>query len=378
QPNCCQVFSVFLSANDANKVITRPKRAHFFFFEEFLQGDLERECLEERCSLEEAREVFEDDEKLKIFWNGYFGGRQCSSNPCLHNGACMDNIRSYICSCTSGYEGDNCALAENECHHKTSYGCQQFCYPGPRSYRCSCANGYELGKDKKSCIPTDKCACGRFKYTVLLLNSEGKSFCGGVLLASNFVLTTATCALLHRNFVIKVGAGRLLSMFFLYICLNTCKHIHIRYDKETGENNIALIQLQEHIECNSYQLPICTPDRDFAEHVLIPQLAGTVSGWKIEGTELTGVLKELQVSHLPIEECEQLLNTSLTNREFCGHHQAPMDEPLAGGNFAATDYKGTWFLTGITGTRPTKATNPEIFLFTKIARYMMWFKQTMV
>ncbi|XP_019385179.1 PREDICTED: vitamin K-dependent protein Z isoform X2 [Crocodylus porosus] len=343
--------TVFLSANDANKVITRPKRAHFFFFEEFLQGDLERECLEERCSLEEAREVFEDDEKLKIFWNGYFGGRQCSSNPCLHNGACMDNIRSYICSCTSGYEGDNCAL--------------------------------------------DKCACGRFKYTVkttkmaemenslargfpwqvLLLNSEGKSFCGGVLLASNFVLTTATCALLHRNFVIKVGAGK--DGVRQVMNVNE-KHIHIRYDKETGENNIALIQLQEHIECNSYQLPICTPDRDFAEHVLIPQLAGTVSGWKIEGTELTGVLKELQVSHLPIEECEQLLNTSLTNREFCGHHQAPMDEPLAGGNFAATDYKGTWFLTGITGTRPTKATNPEIFLFTKIARYMMWFKQTMV
>lgn len=57
-------FSVFLSAKDANKVITRAKRARFFFFEEFLQGNLERECLEERCSLEEAREVFEDDKKL--------------------------------------------------------------------------------------------------------------------------------------------------------------------------------------------------------------------------------------------------------------------------------------------------------------------------
>lgn len=47
-----------------------------------------------------------------------------------------------------------------------------------------------------------------FFSQVLLLNSEGKGFCGGVLLKSNFVLTTAECALLHNHFKIRVGAGR--------------------------------------------------------------------------------------------------------------------------------------------------------------------------
>lgn len=32
-------------------------------FEELLRGNLERECQEEKCDLEEVREVFEDDEK---------------------------------------------------------------------------------------------------------------------------------------------------------------------------------------------------------------------------------------------------------------------------------------------------------------------------
>uniref|UniRef100_A0A452HHJ1 Uncharacterized protein n=1 Tax=Gopherus agassizii TaxID=38772 RepID=A0A452HHJ1_9SAUR len=342
-------FLVFLSANNANQVISRHKRGSFLIIEEFFQGNLERECLEERCTYEEAREVFEDSEDT--FWAGYFSGRQCSSNPCQHNGVCQDSIRGYTCTCTDAYEGPNCNFAKNECQHKTREGCQHFCYPGSESYHCACAKGYELGEDKKSCIPRDQCACGRlddikikrlkefkttchrgFPWQVLLLNSEGKGFCGGVLLKSNFVLTTAECALLFPP-------PPLLSIYIF-------KHIHLRYDEATGENNLALLQLGEHIECNNYHHPICLPDKDFAEHVLIPQLAGTVSGWKLEESEVRGSLVELQVSYLPERECEQILNTSLTNRQYCGHHPEPVAGQLAGGNFIAHDYKGTWFLTG--------------------------------
>lgn len=153
------------------------------------------------------------------------------------------------------------------------------------------------------------------------------------------------------------------------------KHIHIRYDEDTGENNIALLQLQEHAECDNYHLPVCTPERDFAEHVLIPTLAGTVSGWRMEGDELQG--EELQVSYLPAEDCKQILNISLTNRQFCGHLQEAVDKRLAGGSFLVTEYKGTWFLTGILGSWPLEDTDNvwETLLFTNTARYMIWVKQ---
>lgn len=55
---------MFISTDDANKVIKRHRRANSLHFEEVLQGSLERECLEERCTHEEAREVFENDEML--------------------------------------------------------------------------------------------------------------------------------------------------------------------------------------------------------------------------------------------------------------------------------------------------------------------------
>lgn len=52
--------SVFVERNEANTVLQRWRRANSGFLEEMQQGNLERECLEETCSYEEAREVFED------------------------------------------------------------------------------------------------------------------------------------------------------------------------------------------------------------------------------------------------------------------------------------------------------------------------------
>ncbi|NXU80298.1 PROZ protein, partial [Oreotrochilus melanogaster] len=365
---------VFISADDANNVIKRQRRANSLLLEEVLQGSLERECLEERCTHEEAREVFENDEMLEMFWEAYY-----ASTPRAFSAGLLPML--FLClSC----------LAKNECRHQAKEGCHHFCYPGSNSYHCSCADGYELGKDKKECIALDQCACGRlqhsdnlisgtrkkhderFPWQALMLNSEGKGFCGGVLLKSNFVLTTAECALLHSHFEIRVGAGPKGTEKILEV---SEKHIHIRYDEDTGENNIALLQLQEHVECSSHQLPLCMPERDFAEHILIPKFAGTVSAWRLEGDELRG--EELQVSYLPAEDCQQILNISLTNRQFCGALQETVDKQLAGGGFLATEYKGTWFLTGILGSWPLEDTEWETLLFTNTARYMIWFKQKM-
>ena len=54
-------FSVFLTRSQASQFIRRFKRANQIF-EEILPGNIERECVEETCSREEAREAFEDDQ----------------------------------------------------------------------------------------------------------------------------------------------------------------------------------------------------------------------------------------------------------------------------------------------------------------------------
>lgn len=47
----------------ASSSFLRSKRANRFLLEEILPGNLERECVEEFCSYEEAREYFEDNAK---------------------------------------------------------------------------------------------------------------------------------------------------------------------------------------------------------------------------------------------------------------------------------------------------------------------------
>ena len=51
-----------LSKKEANTFLSRKLFANsWHHFEEINQGNLEKECLEETCSWEEAREVFEQD-----------------------------------------------------------------------------------------------------------------------------------------------------------------------------------------------------------------------------------------------------------------------------------------------------------------------------
>nr|XP_019602113.1 PREDICTED: vitamin K-dependent protein Z isoform X1 [Rhinolophus sinicus] len=382
--------SVFLSASKANEVLVRWKRAGSYLFEELFEGNLEKECYEEICNHEEAREVFEDDMVTDEFWKVYMGGSPCVSQPCLNNGSCQDNIHSYKCTCSSGYEGRDCAFAKNECHQLRTDGCQHFCHPGQASYMCSCAKGYKLGQDHKSCIPHEKCACGIlnsvttaqnstqnlqiFPWQVKLTNSKGKDFCGGVIIQENFVLTTAKCSLLHRNISVKTNFPRT-NKDPLMIDVKSI-HVHMRYEEETGDNDISLLELELPIQCPDVGLPICKPEGDFAEHILIPETGGLLIGWTLNGSELGNTLTQMPVTHMDSEECGRALNVTVTTRTYCESGAAATGLQWVEGSVVARKHKGTWFLTGILCSAPAEEYR-RVFLFTKVSRYSLWFRQIM-
>ncbi|KAK1341928.1 hypothetical protein QTO34_016679 [Cnephaeus nilssonii] len=384
--------AVFLSTSKANEVLVRWKRAGSYLLEEIFEGHLEKECYEEICVYEEAREVFEDDETTDEFWGSYMGGSPCTSQPCLNNGSCQDNIRSYTCTCSSGYEGKDCAFAKNECHLLRTDGCQHFCHPGQDSYICSCAQGYKLGQDYKSCIPHDKCACGIlnsegiratqrsrrnlqiFPWQVKLIDSKGKDFCGGVIIQENFVLTTAKCSLLHRNISVKTNFPRT-TKDPLTIEVKRV-HVHMMYEEETGDNDISLLELELPIRCPDMGLPVCMPEQDFAERILIPGTQGLLIGWTSNGSELGNVPMQLPVTHMDSEECGRALNVTVTTRTYCERGAAAGGVQWAEGSMVARKHKGTWFLTGILCSVPTAEYGQE-FLLTKVSRYSLWFRQIM-
>lgn len=61
--NVLLLLPVFVQKQEADSLLRRWRRANSGFLEELKQGNLERECIEEVCDYEEAREVFEDEDK---------------------------------------------------------------------------------------------------------------------------------------------------------------------------------------------------------------------------------------------------------------------------------------------------------------------------
>uniref|UniRef100_A0A3Q3A6Z4 coagulation factor Xa n=1 Tax=Kryptolebias marmoratus TaxID=37003 RepID=A0A3Q3A6Z4_KRYMA len=145
------------------QVLTRRRRANSFF-EEIKKGNKERECVEERCDWEEAREIFENQEKTVR------NGDACVSFPCAHGGTCKDGIGSYSCYCQEGYKGFNCEIVIPELCENRNGGCEHFCSIDKGNVRCSCADGYFLASNDKSCDSKP------FKCGAIVTTNERKIF----------------------------------------------------------------------------------------------------------------------------------------------------------------------------------------------------------
>uniref|UniRef100_A0A8D0FZH2 Growth arrest specific 6 n=1 Tax=Strix occidentalis caurina TaxID=311401 RepID=A0A8D0FZH2_STROC len=153
----------------AAQFLRQRHRRAYQIFEETKQGHLERECVEEHCSKEEAREVFENDPETEYFYPKYLGElqlllslcgnlpNQCSPDPCHKEGTikCEDLKGDFYCQCKHGWQGKTCEKDIDECRVQNG-GCNQLCLNQLGSYRCSCYSGYTL-KDSKTCEDIDEC-----------------------------------------------------------------------------------------------------------------------------------------------------------------------------------------------------------------------------
>uniref|UniRef100_A0A2K5JDE6 Protein Z, vitamin K dependent plasma glycoprotein n=1 Tax=Colobus angolensis palliatus TaxID=336983 RepID=A0A2K5JDE6_COLAP len=369
--------SLFLPASKANDVLVRWKRAGSYLLEELFEGNLEKECYEEICAYEEAREVFENEAVTDEFWRRYKGGSPCISQPCLHNGSCQDSIWGYTCTCSPGYEGSNCELAKNECHLERTDGCQHFCLPGQESYTCSCAQGYRLGEDRKQCVPHDQCACGVLTSEKRALDLQDLPWqvTESSLCASTYCYDFHfTCHFLNRNVTTKLINFNRTSQDPLMIKIMRA-HVHMRYDADTGENDLSLLELEWPIQCPDEGLPVCTPEKDFAEHLLIPRTGGLLSGWARNGTDLGNSLTTLPVTLVEGEECGQVLNVTVTTRTYCERSSVAAVHWMEG-SVVTREHRGSWFLTGVLCSQPAGG-QARTVLVTKVSRYSLWFKQIM-
>ncbi|XP_047432201.1 prothrombin [Mugil cephalus] len=115
----CAANHVFLNSQLASQVLVRNRRANQLF-EEMKPGNLERECVEEICDHEEAREVFEQPDKTETFWKKYL---DCQGTQLTRTEQTIFLVRQCIeGQCVSGqgfnYQGDvNITKSGRPCQH---------------------------------------------------------------------------------------------------------------------------------------------------------------------------------------------------------------------------------------------------------------------
>uniref|UniRef100_A0A5F9D237 Vitamin K-dependent protein S n=2 Tax=Oryctolagus cuniculus TaxID=9986 RepID=A0A5F9D237_RABIT len=201
----------FLTKQHASQVLVRKRRANSML-EETKKGNLERECIEELCNKEEAREVFENDPETDYFYPKYLGclgsfraklftatrrsanpypdlrscvnaiPDQCNPLPCSEEGYlnCKDGQATFTCICKPGWQGEKCEIDINECKDPTNIngGCSQICDNTAGSYHCSCKSGFVMLANEKDCKDMDECSvkpsvCG----TAVCKNTPGDFEC---------------------------------------------------------------------------------------------------------------------------------------------------------------------------------------------------------
>ncbi|CAN9498313.1 unnamed protein product [Ophioblennius macclurei] len=407
--------AVFMEQHEANSVLHRWRRANTGFLEELKKGNLERECIEEICDYEEAREVFEDDDKTRQFWLTYDRRDPCQVNPCRNNGTCVHIGTSYECQCLEGFEGRYCQTVFEDslkCLYQNGL-CEHFCDGSGSKRRCFCADGYQLGEDGRQCVATVEFPCGQlpppesqmdqsaaFDPRVVgsnycpkgecpwqvLLQFNGRSHCGGALIHPEWVITAAHC--LHGDNLqdLTVVAGEV----NLDVDDGTEQRIpatmvmlHENYTRLTGDSDVGLVRLQHAVNLSRSALPVCLPTRDFVEQELLRTRYHSVSGWgrRTNGgnSDVTAVatspaLRKMSVPLMSNTDCARWSQLKLTDNMLCAGYPEGRQESCRGddGGPLVTAFGSTHFLTGVVGWGRGCAHPGYYGVYANMAKFVDW------
>uniref|UniRef100_UPI00398F785B coagulation factor VII-like n=1 Tax=Pristiophorus japonicus TaxID=55135 RepID=UPI00398F785B len=373
EANACQqqAAEVFLQKNEANSLLDRGRRANSGL-EELKTGSVQRECFEEVCSREEAREVFENEQRTEEFWKIYMDGDQCKSNPCQNGGSCEDQLQRYQCWCTDNFEGWNCEIVQYPCGKVPVVvnRMKKLGMPNEPDERGRIVGGTDAFK-------------GEYPWQVLLKNN-GEMFCGAVLLSPQWVVTAAHCVFDKNMEDLQIVAGEhiLSEDEGTEQKRNVSQMIqHENYSKATVNNDIALLKLGAPVVLDDYVVPICLPEPEFALRELRQIRYSVVSGWgKLsEDGVVPNTLQALQLPLVRWSTCRQTTQFKITKNMFCAGYLDENQDSCSGdsGGPHVTQYKGSWFLTGIVSWGEGCARQGKYGTYTKVSNYFEWIKQYM-
>ncbi|XP_074003749.1 coagulation factor X-like [Numenius arquata] len=309
--------------------------------------------------------------------------------------------------------------------------CEQFCKAEDDQVVCSCAAGYALGNDNKTCVPVVKFPCGKLQrnykagrekvggttaspdahpeneetaeapsshpeitgeadslpsvcpwHAVLIEDEDGEWFCGGTILNEYFILSGAQCINQYKNLRVLVGMvdkdneepSRSMHRVEKIIA-------HAEFNTETFDNDIALLKLEEPITFSEDVVPACLPEEDFAKNVLMNQTFGIVSGFgkRFELGQTVKRMKVLQIPYVDRDTCKLSLRNPVKGNMFCAGYDKDGEDVCQGdgGGPHVTQYKGTYFVTGIISWGEGCGRQGKYGVYTNLSKFLPWVRSVL-
>uniref|UniRef100_A0A673I006 Tryptase-like n=1 Tax=Sinocyclocheilus rhinocerous TaxID=307959 RepID=A0A673I006_9TELE len=221
---------------------------------------------------------------------------------------------------------------------------------------------------------------GSWPWQVSLHSSNfGGHFCGGSLINSEWVLTAAHCLPDVSASSLRVYLGRRTQQGVNAneISRNvTTIIVHTSYDRNTNNNDIALLRLSSAVTFNNYIRPVCLA----AQNSVFPSgTSSWITGWGDvqSGVSLPdpGILQETMVPVVDNDQCNTLLGSgSVTSNMMCAGLMEGGKDTCQGdsGGPMVSKQCSVWVQSGITSWGYGCADPNAPGVYTRVSQYQSW------
>ncbi|XP_054166620.1 coagulation factor X-like [Oppia nitens] len=227
---------------------------------------------------------------------------------------------------------------------------------------------------------------GRWPWMVSILNRYYEPFCGGTLIAPQFVITAAHCV--RRRLYVRAGEHDLIFAdgYEQQVRVSDI-FVHPDYDAETVDNDIAVLRLRTPLKMNRFVAPAClpTPEDEMSVNSL-----GTILGWgKRRNSALFGtdVLHQAQVPIADINDCKEVYDNYFIspNMVCAGYKRGKVDScagdsggPLLFSKQMTINDKTVdkWFVYGITSFGEGCGRKGRYGIYAKVPNLVKWIRKT--